>query len=92
MDDGNVEDVAAVIKTTLKERQIVLLSASVSGEAKAKAAAMMKQMRLIWNQKQAALSPRASIIIISSPRTEKNSPISVKFSQAKSRRSAWFPQ
>ena len=42
MDDGNVEDVAAVIKTTLKERQIVLLSASVSGEARAKAAAMMK--------------------------------------------------
>lgn len=42
MDDGNVEDVAAVIRTTLKERQIVLLSASVGTAAAERAAALMK--------------------------------------------------
>lgn len=42
MDEGNAEDVEAVIKTTLKDRQLILLSASVSGEAKEKAMRLMK--------------------------------------------------
>ena len=58
MDDGNVEDVAAVIKTTLKERQIVLLSASVSGEAKAKAAAMMKADAVDLEAKSGGIVPK----------------------------------
>ncbi len=90
MDDGNVEDVAAVIKTTLKERQIVLLSASVSGEAKAKAAAMMKADAVDLEAKSGGIVPKGIHHYYISLRTEKNSPISVKFSQAKSRRSAWF--
>lgn len=42
LERGNAEEVAAVIKTTLKERQVVLLSASIGEETKAKAAELMK--------------------------------------------------
>ena len=58
MDDGNVEDVAAVIKTTLKERQLVLLSASVSGEAKARAASMMKADAVDLEAKSGGIVPK----------------------------------
>lgn len=58
MDDGNVEDVEAVIKTTLKERQIVLLSASVSGEAKEKAAKLMKADAVDLEAKSGGIVPK----------------------------------
>lgn len=58
MDDGNVEDVEAVIKTTLKERQIVLLSASVSGEAKEKAARLMKADAVDLEAKSGGIVPK----------------------------------
>lgn len=58
MDDGNVEDVEAVIKTTLKERQIVLLSASVGGEAKAKAVRMMKDDVIDLEAKSGGIVPK----------------------------------
>ena len=58
MDDGNVEDVEAVIKTTLKERQIVLLSASVSGEAKEKAAKLMKEDAVDLEAKSGGIVPK----------------------------------
>lgn len=58
MDDGNVEDVEAVIKTTLKERQIVLLSASVSGEAKEKAMKLMKKDAIDLEAKSGGIVPK----------------------------------
>lgn len=41
--DGNFADVQAVIKTTLRDRQIVLLSASVDAQTKKRAADLMKE-------------------------------------------------
>ncbi|MBR2383376.1 MAG: DEAD/DEAH box helicase, partial [Anaerotignum sp.] len=58
MDDGNVEDVEAVIKTTLRDRQIVLLSASVSGEAKEKAVRMMKEGCIDLEAKSGGVVPK----------------------------------
>ncbi|MBR6651909.1 MAG: DEAD/DEAH box helicase [Anaerotignum sp.] len=58
MDDGNVEDVEAVIKTTLRDRQIVLLSASVSGEAKEKAVRMMKEDCIDLEAKSGGVVPK----------------------------------
>lgn len=43
MDDGNLAAVEAVIKTTLRDRQLVLLSASVSEEAEKRARGLMKE-------------------------------------------------
>lgn len=43
MDDSNIDNVKAVIKTTLKERQLLAFSASISKEAEAKAAELMKE-------------------------------------------------
>lgn len=42
LEDGNIADVQAVIRTTLKERQIVVLSASIGAETKKRAAMLMK--------------------------------------------------
>ena len=58
MDDGNVEDVEAVIKTTLRDRQIVLLSASVSAEAKEKAIGMMKADYIDLEAKSGGVVPK----------------------------------
>ena len=44
--DGNFADVQAVIKTTLRDRQLVLLSASVDGQTKKRAAELMKENAL----------------------------------------------
>lgn len=41
--DGNFADVQAVVKTTLRDRQLVLLSASVDGQTKKRAADLMKE-------------------------------------------------
>lgn len=58
MDEGNAEDVEAVIKTTLKERQLILLSASVSGEAKEKAMRLMKADCIDLEAKSGGAVPR----------------------------------
>lgn len=42
LEDGNIADVQAVIHTTLKERQIAVLSASIGAETKQRAALLMK--------------------------------------------------
>lgn len=42
LDRNNIEGVKAVIKTTLKDRQLVLVSATVSEKAKAEASSLMK--------------------------------------------------
>ncbi len=43
LEDGNLSSVEAVIKTTLRDRQLVLLSASVGEETKKRAKALMKE-------------------------------------------------
>lgn len=45
--DGNLTDVQAVIKTTLRDRQIVLLSASVDAQTKKRASDLMKD-NVLW--------------------------------------------
>lgn len=42
LEDGNIADVQAVVRTTLKERQIAVLSASIGAETKRRAALLMK--------------------------------------------------
>lgn len=47
LEDGNYNDVQAVIKTTLRDRQLVLLSASVDTQTKSRAKALMKENVLL---------------------------------------------
>ncbi len=47
LEDGNYNDVQAVIKTTLRDRQLVLLSASVDAQTKTRAKAWMKEPVLL---------------------------------------------
>lgn len=58
MEDGNIEDVEAVIKTTLKERQLILLSASVNGEAKERAKRLMKADATELTAKSGGIVPK----------------------------------
>lgn len=50
MDDNNLESVRAVIKSTLKDRQLMMFSATVSQEAINKAREIMKEPDLIKGQ------------------------------------------
>lgn len=70
MEDGNIADVEAVIRTTLKERQIVLLSASVSGETKQRAAGLMKADHVDTEAKSGGIVPKGikHYYILSAPR------------------------
>ena len=70
LEDGNIEDVEAVIRTTLKERQIVLLSASVGGETRARAAKLMKEGFVDTEAQSGGIVPRgiAHYYILSAPR------------------------
>lgn len=47
MDDNNVEDVKAVIKSTLKERQLMMFSATISAKTISKAKELMKEPEII---------------------------------------------
>ncbi len=58
LERGNAEEVAAVIKTTLKERQVVLLSASIGEETKAKAAGLMKADAAELSAKSGGIVPK----------------------------------
>ena len=52
LEDGNLSAVEAVIKTTLRDRQLVLLSASVSTETKKRAESIMKDNVLFLEGKE----------------------------------------
>ena len=47
MDDNNIEAVKAVIKSTLKERQLMMFSASITNDTVAKALELMKEPEII---------------------------------------------
>ena len=47
MDDNNIEAVKAVIKSTLKERQLMMFSASITNDTIAKASGLMKEPEII---------------------------------------------
>lgn len=47
LDDSNIENIKAVIKSTLKERQLMAFSATISREAEDRAAALMKEAEVI---------------------------------------------
>lgn len=47
LEDSNREDVKALIKTTLKQRQLLLFSASINEQAKDRAAAIMRDPKTI---------------------------------------------
>ncbi len=57
MEDGNIEDVEGVIKSTLKERQLVLLSASVDEETRLRSKRLMKEDMLFIEAKTGSLVP-----------------------------------
>ncbi len=47
MDDNNIESVKAVVKSTLKERQLMMFSASITKETVARASEIMKEPEII---------------------------------------------
>lgn len=58
LEDGNFDDVASVVKSTLKERQIVLLSASVDKETRERSKKLMKEDGLFIEAKTGSLVPQ----------------------------------
>lgn len=58
LEDGHVQDVAAVVKATLRERQLILLSASVGGETQARAGELMKPDCMFVEAKTGGLIPQ----------------------------------
>ncbi|KAF5068137.1 DEAD-box ATP-dependent RNA helicase CshC [anaerobic digester metagenome] len=58
LEDGNFDDVANVVKSTLKERQIVLLSASVDEETRERSKKLMKEDCLFIEAKTGSLVPQ----------------------------------
>ena len=55
MDDNNLETVKAIIKCTLKERQIMIFSATISKETIARAQEIMKEPELIRGEEKATV-------------------------------------
>lgn len=70
LEDGNLADVEAIVKTTLKERQLVLLSASVPAETKERAARLMKPDFMELEAKSGGIVPQgiSHLYILSAPR------------------------
>lgn len=70
LEDGNIADVEAVIHTTLRQRQLVLLSASVGGETKARAAGLMKETAVTIEAEKGGIVPKgiSHYYILSAPR------------------------
>ncbi|WP_304508432.1 DEAD/DEAH box helicase [Anaerotignum sp.] len=58
LEDGNFGDVTGVIKSTLKERQIILLSASVGEETRMRGKGLMKEDGLFIEAKTGSLVPQ----------------------------------
>ncbi len=51
LDDSNLDNVRAVIKSTLKERQLMMFSATISKESEARAKELMKEPEIIRGEK-----------------------------------------
>lgn len=70
LEDGNLADVEAIVKTTLKERQLVLLSASIPAETKERAARLMKPDFMELEAKSGGNVPQgiSHYYILSAPR------------------------
>ncbi len=69
LEDGNIANVREVIRATLKERQIAILSASISAETKARASGLMKPDFAVVEAESAVVPKGLShYYILSSPR------------------------
>lgn len=70
LEDGNYDDVKQIIKSTLKERQIVLLSASIDKNTITRAKEIMKDDMLVVESKTGALVPQQieHFYLLSTPR------------------------
>ena len=70
LEDGNFADVEAIIKATLWERQLVLLSASVDAETKSRAAGLMKPDMIDMQAKSGGIVPKNIVhyYILTTPR------------------------
>lgn len=58
LEDGHFDDVEAVVKSTLRERQVVLLSASVGEETRRRGKRLMKEDALFVEAKTGSLVPQ----------------------------------
>ncbi len=69
LEDGNIADVREVIRATLKERQIAILSASISAETKVRASGLMKPDFAVVEAESAVVPKGLShYYILSAPR------------------------
>lgn len=57
LEDGHIADIQAVVKTTLKERQVVILSASIGAETKERAKTILKEDFVTLEAKSGAVVP-----------------------------------
>ena len=71
LEDGNIADVREVVRATLKERQIAILSASIGAETKERAAGLMKPDFAVVEAESAAVPKGLSHYYILSPPREK---------------------
>lgn len=71
LEDGNIADVREVIRATLKERQIAILSASISAETKVRASGLMKPDFAVVEAESAVVPKGLSHYYILSPPREK---------------------
>lgn len=55
LEDANLEHVKAVIKSTLKERQLLAFSATISARAEARAKELMKEPQVLRSEKKATV-------------------------------------
>lgn len=58
LEDGHFKDVEGVVKSTLRERQVILLSASVGQETRARGKRLMKEDTLFVEAKTGSLVPQ----------------------------------
>ena len=69
LEDGNIADVQAVIRATLRERQVILLSASIGAETKKRAEGILKEgFALTETESPAVPQGVAHYYILSAPR------------------------
>lgn len=71
IDDLNISGVEAVVKTTLKDRQIVMLSASITDKASKKAISLMKEPVFLNASKEEKLPENIEHIYIIAEQREK---------------------
>lgn len=71
LDDHNIDSVKAVIKTTLKERQLMLFSATIRPETLEKAKALMREPAVIAVRTELKVAPTISHIYFQSEQRDK---------------------